>query len=172
MSDETQPIDPVGRALDALGRGFAVACGIVLTALAILSVGSIVSRVVTGKPLPGDFELVEMGCGIAAFAFLPYCLLKRGNVIVDIFTLKAPAAVKRALDAVGGLIYLAIAVLLLWRMILGGMDKFASHESTMILAVPLWIAFVPIGISIVLLIASIAYATWRDIASLSRRHAP
>ena len=172
MNEDTQPIGPFGRALGAFGRGFAIAGGLVLTALTILSVGSIASRVVAGTPLPGDFELVEMGCGVAVFAFLPYCHLKRGNVIVDFFTHKAPTAVKRILDVTGGLIYLAIAVVLLWRMILGGLDKFASHESSMILAVPLWIAFVPIGLSLVLLIVSVAYATWRDFAALAGRRAP
>ncbi len=162
----------IGRALTGLSRGFAVAGGLILTALTVLSVVSIAARVVIGKPLPGDFELVEMGCGIAVFAFLPYCHLKRGNVIVDFFTLKASDALKRALDIAGHVVYLGIALLLLWRMILGGLDKYDSHESTMILAVPLWIGFVPIALSIVLLIAAVAYTLWRDAAALAGSAAP
>jgi TRAP-type C4-dicarboxylate transport system permease small subunit len=156
----------IGRALTGLSRGFAVAGGLILTALTVMSVGSIAARVVVGKPLPGDFELLEMGCGIAVFAFLPYCHLKRGNVIVDFFTLKAPEGFKSLLDLLGNFIYLGIAVLLLWRMILGGLDRLESHESSMILAVPLWIGFVPISLSLLLLIAVLAVTAWRDAAHL------
>jgi TRAP-type C4-dicarboxylate transport system permease small subunit len=148
--------------LTALSRAFAVAGGLILTVLTVMSVLSIAARTLLGKPLPGDFELVELGCGVAVFAFLPYCHLKGGNVIVDFFTLKASAGLKRLLDLAGHLVYLAIAVLLLWRMVLGGLERVESHESTMILGVPLWIGFVPIALSLLLLIAALAYTAWRD----------
>ena len=92
MQETTAEHRGAGRALMALSRAVAIAGGLILTALTILSVGSILARVLLSRPLPGDFELVEMGCGIAVFAFLPYCHLKRGNVIVDFFTLKASSA--------------------------------------------------------------------------------
>ena len=166
MQDNPSRQSGLGVALTALSRVFAVAGGLILTALTVLSVGSIAARTVVGKPLPGDFELVELGCGIAVFAFLPYCHLKSGNVIVDFFTLKASEALKRLLDLAGHAVYLGIAVLLLWRMVLGGLDRLHSHESTMILAVPLWIGFVPIALSLLLLIATLAYTAWRDAALL------
>ncbi len=166
MQDNPSQQTGIGGALTALSRICAVAGGLILTALTVLSVGSIAARTVAGKPLPGDFELVELGCGIAVFAFLPYCHLKKGNVIVDFFTLKASDSFKRLLDLAGNVVYLGIAVLLLWRMVLGGLDRLASHESTMILAVPLWIGFVPISLSLLLLIAALAYTAWRDAALL------
>ncbi|MGQ0676059.1 MAG: TRAP transporter small permease subunit, partial [Rhodospirillales bacterium] len=98
-------IGTIGRALSSLSRGFAIAGGLVLTALTVLSVVSIGARVAVGKPVPGDFELVEMGGGVAVFAFLAYCHLKRGNVIVDFFTMRASARHKLLLDLVGHLIY-------------------------------------------------------------------
>lgn len=160
------------RIIDRLSVALAVIGGLVLTALTVLSVASILSRAAFGKALPGDFELVEMGCAVAVFAFLPYCHLKRGNVIVDFATMKAPKALNAALDAAGGLIYLALAALLVWRMCLGGMDKLASRETTMILAVPIWIAFIPIGLSLLLLIAVVARTAWRDLARARGRAAP
>lgn len=166
MQDKPSQQTGFGAALNALSRVFAVAGGLILTALTLLSVVSIAARAALGKPVPGDFELVEMGCGIAVFAFLPYCHLKNGNVIVDFFTLKASDGLKRLLDLAGHLIYLGIAVLLLWRMILGGLDRLASHESTMILAVPLWVGFVPISLSLLLLIAALAFTAWRGAAQI------
>lgn len=171
MNDAQLPVQPLAHALNRVSQIFAIGGGLVLTGLTVISVLSIASRTLTGRSLPGDFELVELGCGVAVFAFLPYCHLRGGNVIVDFFTLKAGARVKRALDAAGGVIYLAIAVLLAWRMYLGGLDKLNSHETTMILGVPIWLAFVPIGLSLLLLIAVVAHVTWRDIAALARRGA-
>jgi hypothetical protein len=54
-------------------------------------------------------------------------------------------------------------------MTLGGMDKLASHETTMILAVPIWLAFIPIGLSLLLLIAVVARCAWRDFAAARGR---
>ena len=98
--------------------------------------------------------------------------LVRGNVIVDFVTLKAGPKLKAALDSAGGVIYLAIAVLLLWRMMLGATDKLSSHETTMILAVPIWIAFVPITAVLLLLIAVIAYVAVQDVRVATGRAAP
>jgi TRAP-type C4-dicarboxylate transport system permease small subunit len=157
------------RTLGRLSNAFAVIGGLVLTALTILSVASILSRLAFGRPLPGDFEMVEMGCAVAVFAFLPYCHLRRANVIVDFATLKAPKALNAVLDGIGSTIYLAIAVLLVWRMALGGTDKLASGETTMILGVPIWIAFIPIGLSLLLLITVVARCAWRDFAAAGGR---
>jgi TRAP-type C4-dicarboxylate transport system permease small subunit len=153
--------DRVGRALHTLATAFALAGGLVLTALTVLSVASIAKRAVLGRPLPGDFELIEMGCAVAVFAFLPYCHVRGGNVIVDFFTARASAAVKGALDTLGALVYVAIAALLVWRMPLGGIEKYASAEKTMILGLPIWLPFVPIWASLVLLLAVAIHAAWR-----------
>lgn len=172
MNRQHSPSGAVGRALTALSRAAAVCGGAVLTALTVMSVVSIASRALFGVAVPGDFEMVEMGCGIAVFAFLPYGHLVRGNVIVDFVTLKAGPKLKGALDSLGGAIYLAIAVLLLWRMILGAADKLSSHETTMILAVPIWIAFVPIVTVLLLLIAVVAYVAVQDARLALGRMAP
>jgi TRAP-type C4-dicarboxylate transport system permease small subunit len=166
----------VDRSLDrALGRlcnGFAILGGLVLSALTVLSVASILSRLAVGKSVPGDFELVEMGCAVAVFAFLPYCHLRRGNVIVDFATMKANRRFNATLDALGGAIYLAIAGLLVWRLALGGADKLASRETTMILGLPIWVAFVPIGLSLLLLVAVVARRAWADLAVAAGRPPP
>ncbi|MGH7311303.1 MAG: TRAP transporter small permease, partial [Candidatus Rokuibacteriota bacterium] len=78
------------RALDVLARAFALAGGAVLVLITGMAVASIVGRAVLGTPVPGDFELVQVGCGAAIAAFLPYCQLRRGNIIVDFFTVRAP----------------------------------------------------------------------------------
>ncbi|MGH6902063.1 MAG: TRAP transporter small permease subunit, partial [Geminicoccaceae bacterium] len=80
---------PLGRALHLTATAVALIGGAILFALTLLTVVSVAGRAVFSAPIPGDFELVEVGMAVAIFAFLPYCQIVRGNVIVDLFTAKA-----------------------------------------------------------------------------------
>ena len=60
-----------------------------------------------GRPLLGDSELIEFLCGIAVFAFLPYCQLRGANVIVDFFTSRCRRAPRTWLDAAMSLVFVA-----------------------------------------------------------------
>ncbi len=159
----TVPEGRVGHALHAACRGAGFAGGAVLVALILLTVVSIVLRELTGRPIPGDFELVEIGCAVAMFAFLPYCQLVGGNVMVEFVTSRAPAWLRGLLDTLSNLAYAAIAALLTWRLALGGRDIFNYSETTMVLGVPVWWAFVPIVPSVALLAATCAYTSWRSV---------
>ena len=155
------PEGKLGHALHITCRGAGYAGGGVLVALILLTVASIVLREVTGRPIPGDFELVEIGCAIAMFAFLPYCQLVGGNVMVEFVTARAPARFRGLLDTLSNVTYTAIAMLLTWRLALGARDIFSYAETTMVLGVPVWWAFVPIVPSVALLAATCAYTSWR-----------
>jgi TRAP-type C4-dicarboxylate transport system permease small subunit len=128
--------------------------GIVLLGIAVMSTWSATSSFLLGKPLPGDFEMVEVLVAIAAFAFLPYCQLTDANVTADIFTARA----SRRTVAVFGLIActaaLGIAVILFWRMSAGLQDYRQYVETTAILKFPIWVAYIPALISLFLLIVS------------------
>ena len=94
---------------------------------------AVVTVSVTGRylfrwPIPGDYDIVGILCGCAIFAFLPYCQLTRGNVIVDFFTVHATPRVKACLDAAGTVLYLAAAMVLTWRLYYGLLELRQSAE--------------------------------------------
>ena len=154
----------MSRLLDVLARTFAFLGGAVLVGITLMSVTSITGRALLGKPVPGDFELVQLGSAVAIAAFLPYCQLRRGNIIVDFFTTRASARAQSVLDALGALLFSAVMALLAWRTTLGFMTVKASHEVTMIVGFPVWIGYAAIVPSLVLatlvgLQTAIAYAT-------------
>ncbi|MGB1092184.1 MAG: TRAP transporter small permease, partial [Oceanobacter sp.] len=91
----------------------------------------------------GDYEMVEVGLGIAVFLFLPECHIKSGHVVVDIFTNGLSAPTRARLDAMGEVLFAAAAIVMIWQLWLGGMDAFDYEEQSMILELPLWIVFVP-----------------------------
>ncbi|ANT61261.1 C4-dicarboxylate ABC transporter [Salipiger sp. CCB-MM3] len=129
--------------------------GALLLVIVLINIASVVGAVVA-KPFPGDFELTEMGVAVAVFAFLPYCQLTDANVTADIFTANAPGPVLAVLRALASLIAFGFACILVWRMYLGMLDQKAYNYTTTILQLPIWWAFVPILVSLVLLIAAAA----------------
>lgn len=163
IEDGALPDAPVARALTHLARVLAYVGGVVLIALTLLSSYSILMRTLFDEPLLGDVELVQMGCGIAIVLFLPLCQLNRGNVIVDVFTLNAPAAVRAWLDAIGGLLVALSAALLAWRSGIGVMDAIATGEESTIMGLPLWwsMSAFPVGFACLTLTA--LYTAWQDL---------
>ncbi len=147
--------------LDRACRALAVAGALILVALSLVTVVSVIGRYLFGRPIHGDFEMVEMGCAIAVSLFLPYCQLRLGNVIVDFATVRAPQVVKRALDVFGCLLLCAMGALLAWRLSLGGYDLYRYNDQTMVLAINTWIAYAVVVPCFALLAAAGMATAWR-----------
>jgi TRAP-type C4-dicarboxylate transport system permease small subunit len=154
------PPEPVGRVLHRTAAAVALVGGAILFGLTLLTVTSVIGRAMFSAPVPGDFELVEIGMAVAIFAFLPYCQIVRGNVIVDLFTAKASPRTRALLDGAGNLLYTAIAALLTWRVALGGLEIRSYHETTMVLRVPAWWGYVPAVVCLAFLTLVCAYTAW------------
>ncbi|WBU56663.1 TRAP transporter small permease [Paracoccus sediminicola] len=112
--------------------------GLVLMAAMLMTVISVTLRTVAGAPIPGDFEMVELGSAVVIACFLPWCQVSRGNVLVDFFTSRAGARTNHLLEAFGDLLYLLIGILLIWRMYHGVTELYGYNEQTMVLRLPVW----------------------------------
>jgi TRAP-type C4-dicarboxylate transport system permease small subunit len=117
----------------------------------LLTVCTVLGRAFLNTPIPGDFELVELGAAMAISFFLPYCQIQEGNVIVDLVTTKAPMWAKRLLGALGDLLLLTISALISWRLVLGCIQYREYGDTTMILQIPIWWGMLPVIASFVLL---------------------
>lgn len=154
-----------GRALERTARWLACFGGLILVAMALITVVSIVGRafVFAGLgPIKGDFELIEIGCAVAVFAFLPWCHLNRGHVTVDIFMSRAPRGLWALTTVIGDLVVLAIAVIVAWRLALGLGEKIAYGETTFILGLPLWYGYALAMIGAVLFCVVAIFVAWRN----------
>ena len=81
-----------GAGLDRLSRGTALAGGVLLIGVMAMTVISVFGRYLLNAPIPGDYEITELACGVAVFAFFPYCHTRNGNIVVEFFTERiAPA---------------------------------------------------------------------------------
>ncbi len=142
MTEDTADRSRIGRVLELGSTALALAGGLVLTGLMLMSITSIAGRWLFSRPLPGDFELVEIGTGVAIFLFLPACQLRGANVIVDFFTTGMSRRGQSWLDAFGALLYTLAAALFAWRLVFGSLDYLSYGEKTMVLGLPLWWSFV------------------------------
>jgi TRAP-type C4-dicarboxylate transport system permease small subunit len=126
---------------DRAVRAVALLGGVLLIALATMVVVSVTLRsdLVGAAGVPGDFELVQMATAVAAFCFLPWCQLRRGNIFVDTFTLRLPKSWQRAIDAFWDVVYGLAMALIAWRLGVGARAAFASGENTMVLQLPSWL---------------------------------
>jgi TRAP-type C4-dicarboxylate transport system permease small subunit len=141
-------------------HAWAIAGGVVLLAVVLVNVLSVAGSIFW-RPFPGDFELTEMGVAVAAFSFLPFCQLTDANVTADIFTARASTRWVAIFRVAAGIVALIFAGLLAWRMFYGMSDQREYGYTTAILQVPVWWAYVPCILSLVLL-AVAALITLRD----------
>lgn len=131
----------VGRALRLAAEAFALAGAAVLTAIALMCVWSIVGRWLFASPVQGDFELVQLGTAVCVAAFLPYCQLRRGNIIVDFFTNRASPRARGLMDALGALLLAAVLAVVAWRTGAGALSVKAAGETSMIRGLPVWLSY-------------------------------
>ena len=137
-------------------EGWALLGGVLLLAVALMNTWSVVSLAALGFPVPGDFELVEIGVAVAAFTFLPYCQLTGANVTADIFTANASPKWVALFALLAALLAAFFSVILIWRMWDGMISYIEYREVTTILNIPRWLAFPPILVSLALLVVAAA----------------
>ncbi len=141
----------LGRGVRAAAVAFALGGSIVLAAMTVISTVSIVGRWLFAQPIPGDYEIAQLGTAVAVSSFLPYCALRGGHVLVDFLTASAPPRLRAVLDAMGSLAIAAVGFLVAWRLSLGMLDLRQYGETTMVLAIPTWYAYAPMVPSFALL---------------------
>ena len=107
-----------------------------------MTCASLIGRNTTGWTIVGDFELTGFAAGAAIALFLPICQLRRANIIVDFFTVKASDATRDRLDRLGAALLAAAMALLGWRTVLGGLDAWRTQSESMMLGFPEWVVYI------------------------------
>jgi TRAP-type C4-dicarboxylate transport system permease small subunit len=127
--------------LEKLAKLCAVLAGVLLVGITLLTCVSVIGRDTIGKAIVGDFELVGVAAGAAIALFMPWCQIKRGNIIVDFFTNRASLPTQEKLDRIGALLVGLFMAVMTWRTSLGGLNAFQNQSGSMMLGFPDWITF-------------------------------
>ena len=129
------------RLLELLAKLCAVLAGVLLTAITLMTCVSLLGRNTVGVTLVGDFELTGVAAGAAIALFLPWCQVRRGNIIVDFFTARASTATTDRLDRLGAMLLGVAMGLMAWRAAVGGINAYSTHSGTMMMGFPEWIVY-------------------------------
>ena len=130
------------KVLEILAKACAVIAGVLLIVITLMTCISLIGRNTTGWSIVGAFELSGFAAGAAIALFMPWCQVRRGNIIVDFFTAHLMPAKQDVLDRIGALMLAAALGLMAWRTTIGGLNAWKSQSSSMIMGVPEWIVYV------------------------------
>jgi TRAP-type C4-dicarboxylate transport system permease small subunit len=158
LTETTRRYEGVGLLLDKANKALAVASGVTLIAMALMSLRSIVGRTFFESPLLGDYELVQMMSAVAVVMALPYANWIGGHVIVDFFTAKASVKTNAALDFLAQALMAAFSALLTWKIAVGMLDLKGNMDASMMLNIPTWWSYAPMVPAFALLTATSVFA--------------
>ena len=130
------------RLLEKLAKLCAVLAGVLLTVITLITCVSLLGRNTIGWTLVGAFELSGSAAGAAIALFMPWCQVRRGNIIVDFFTARASVATRQGLDRFGALLLALAMGLMTWRTSIGGVNAWVSQSGSMMMGFPEWIVYV------------------------------
>lgn len=130
---------PPRGAIARLATVLALAGGVALLGVALLTTASVLRRWAGAGPVTGDVEMVQLGGGLAVLGFLAHGTLMRANIMVDSFTARLPRRLTRAMDGFWSLLWAAVALVLAERMAVGAAEALANRTTTIgLLGLPLW----------------------------------
>lgn len=135
------PVHFLGQFVDRACIASAGIAGAVIVAVAVTVTLSVTMRYIGIGGIRGDFEIVEMGCGIAAFLFLPLCQRKGNHVMVDIFSMAFPQRTRHVLDQVWEALFCLAWIIISWRVAYGLIDMYDYNDRSMLLRMPTWIVY-------------------------------
>ena len=157
-----------GGLLVRLAEAVALAGGLLLVGVMGMTVISVSGRYLFDAPIPGDYEITELACGIAVFAFFPYAHLRNANIVIHFFTRNMRWRHKAILDTVHSIVFAAVAALISWRLFVGGRLKLLDGETTVFLGIPLHWGYLPALIGAGMLTAICGLVVYRHLRILGR----
>ncbi len=140
--------------LERMAKLCAILAGVLLTVITLMTCVSLIGRNTTGWTIVGDIELTASAAGAAVALFMPWCQLRRANIIVDFFTTRASEATQLQLDRFGAFLMACVMALMCWRSAVGGLSAWNSRSGSMMLGFPDWIVYAfmvpPLGLCAVI----------------------
>jgi TRAP-type C4-dicarboxylate transport system permease small subunit len=104
----------------------------------LLSCADILMRYLFSKPITGTYDLVSlMGAVLASFA-MPYTMLKKGHVAVEILINSLSEGKRLIIETFTHLLGISLFLVLVWQAILLSRDMKAAGEVTPTLLLPFY----------------------------------
>ena len=140
MAESAPQKKPAGHrfSMERLIRGVALAGGFAVVAVSAITVISVIGRYTFSLSILGDYEIVEYGISFAAFSFLAFAHVTDSHLVAEFFSSRMSKRTTRLIDSIQNLILFTILAVLIWRVVVGGFDKFETSDESMFLAMKVW----------------------------------
>ena len=156
----------MGSLVERTATWWALMGGLILLAIVLVTVSNVAAFALdrlarlfggTVSGLPGYEDFVRLAISAAALMLLPYCQLKRGHVVVDLFAGVLPPAVRQSLTRISLAAMAALALFLAYWMALGMQETRADGALSRVLGWPEWPFYLPGFVSLLLWAAVAAH---------------
>jgi TRAP-type C4-dicarboxylate transport system permease small subunit len=131
---------PLGRAVEAFDRAtrwLAIAGGVVLVAMVLLTVVDVALRKFH-EPIFGRQNISELALLVVVFFSMAYCGRVKGHVAVDLIGNVASRRLLRVTDVLVSLIGAAVFAILTWRSLIAAEHAMEIKRVSNLLAIPHW----------------------------------
>lgn len=173
----------------------AVTCLSILLKMARRLLDALFGTAPVGEALPwlhailGEEELVTYGVGFALFAALPWVMIRKGHIKIDLFEALFSTRFNRVLDLLADLILAVIAYLIMTRQwflifkkargskaslselllqgdIAGAVDRMRTSQESQILGLPLWPTYIVAEICVIAFFITACFCVLRSLRTL------
>jgi TRAP-type C4-dicarboxylate transport system permease small subunit len=142
-----------------LAQAGAVAAGLALALMMLVTVADVALRGLAGSPIRGTFELVELGLAATFFFALPLSFLHDEHIVVDSVDHHAPRVVPR-LRRIAAVVSAIVLGLMTWQALVGARDSVVFGDVSADLSLPQVLYWTPVVLGLTgALVAAVLRAT-------------
>lgn len=109
-----------------------------MLALAFGTVVDVLGRYFFAHPIRGFIDIATMGGAVLLAASMPYVLITRGNIVIDVLGRSLGLRASRLLDSFGAFVTAAFFSVMAWQYWLYAVELRETGEVLPILRLPIW----------------------------------
>lgn len=136
--------------------------GIVLMALALLTVANIIGRSL-GHPIVGTYEIIGWLAAISMGAGVAYTQAHEGHVNIDFLLTRMSTRIKAGTQIIIYALSAAMFAILVWKLYEYGLDKKASGSTSLTLGAPVYPWIYALGAAMAVMTVTLIYQLLRHI---------
>jgi TRAP-type C4-dicarboxylate transport system permease small subunit len=126
------------KAVTAASDFFNMIASAALVLMMVLSCADIFMRYLFSKPITGTYDIVGLSGAVLAAFSLPYTMLKKGHVAVEILIQSLSRGKQLAIETFSHVLGISLFLVLVWQAILLSKDMKAAGEVTPTLLLPFY----------------------------------
>lgn len=126
------------KAVTGLGSVFNMVASAALVMMMVLSCADIFMRYLFNSPITGTYDLVGLSGAVLASFAMPYTMLKKGHVAVEILIQSLSRGKQLIVETFSHLLGISLFLVLVWQAILLSRDMKAAGEVTPTLLLPFY----------------------------------